>query len=185
MAFPQPACLGYRLPDMITKHPETQTIIEDAIFKFCSIVSWAISQLTSGPQVLEASALASVSPTCCPQTAPSHSLPILVRGCMSLQCCLMHFITVPTTPWDSVHESASLLPILPLSRHLNLQPEFKAIANPPGTFYMGNGLVKDHQGQTYRVKIQTGTVKVGGENGLPPFLAQTSPTYLPPQKQWL
>lgn len=46
---------------MVTKHPETQAIIEDAIFKFSCIVSWAVSRLTSVLLVLEDSALASVS----------------------------------------------------------------------------------------------------------------------------
>lgn len=46
---------------MVTKHPETQAIIEDAIFKSSCIVSWAISRLTSVAWVLEASALTSMS----------------------------------------------------------------------------------------------------------------------------
>lgn len=46
---------------MVTKHPETQAIIGDAIFKFSCIVSWEISWLTSGPQIPEASSLTSVS----------------------------------------------------------------------------------------------------------------------------
>ena len=49
------------LPDMVTKHPETQAIREDAIFKFSCRVSWAISWLTSASRVLEVSALSSVS----------------------------------------------------------------------------------------------------------------------------
>ena len=46
---------------MVTKHPETQAIREDAIFKFSGRVSWAISWLTSVSGVLEVPALSSVS----------------------------------------------------------------------------------------------------------------------------
>lgn len=63
---------------MVTKRPETQAIIEDAIFKFSSRVSWAISRLTSGPEVLEASALASVSSLLVALKLPLPLTPILV-----------------------------------------------------------------------------------------------------------
>lgn len=46
---------------MVTKHPETQAIIEDAIFKFSRIVSWAISWLISVPRVLEVSVFTSAN----------------------------------------------------------------------------------------------------------------------------
>lgn len=167
---------------MVTKHPETQMITEDAIFKFSCIVSWAISWLKSGPQVLEASALTSVSTLLValklPPPAPLH---FYMR---------LYVPQMPSDPFrHSPHHSLFFSHSKTQFVYLCSSPPCPAtvgiwicnwssrpIARLPATpfwsyLYTGDWLVKGDQGQSYRVEIQKGAIWVGGENGIPPPVA--------------
>lgn len=98
---------------------------------------------------------------------------------MSLKCCLVHFITVPTTPCSSCTLRLSSWISTSQPTHpcpLQWVLEF-AIARLPASplqsyLYTVKWLVKGYQGQNSRMEIQKGVIWVGGENGSPPSLAQ-------------